>query len=193
MTATSSTMLALGTLAPDFGLKDVRTGQPLSLASFTGKKALLVMFICAHCPYVKHIEQEIGRMGREYLPLGVGMIAIGSNDPENYPDDGPSGLKAMADRLDFQFPYGYDETQKTAQAYRAACTPDFYLFDSNRRLYYRGQFDDSRPKNALPVTGKDLRAAMDWLLAGKPAPLEQKPSLGCNIKWKKGNEPDYYG
>ena len=193
MAATQSTMLALGTQAPDFSLPDVRTGKKVSPKDFQGSKGLLVMFICAHCPYVKHIEAEIARVGKEFGPQGIALLAVGSNDAENYPDDGPEGLKAQAERLGFDFPYLYDESQAAAKAYRAACTPEFYLFDASQKLYYRGQFDESRPKNSLPVTGKDLRAALTALLSGAPAPTDQRPSLGCNIKWKKGNEPDYFG
>ncbi|MGH7738956.1 MAG: thioredoxin family protein [bacterium] len=193
MSATQSTMLALGTQAPDFSLKDVRNDTLFSLKDFAGQKGLLVMFMCAHCPYVKHIQEEIARVGNDFVSKGIAVIAISSNDAENHPDDGPEGLKAMAEKLGFNFPYGYDETQSVAKDYRAACTPEFYLFDQNQKLYYRGQFDESRPKNTLPVTGKDLRAALESLLKGSPAPTDQKPGLGCNIKWKKGNEPDYFG
>lgn len=193
MSATQSTMLALGTQAPDFTLTDVRNGALVSLRDFSGQKGLLVMFLCAHCPYVKHIQNEIARVGNDFGRKGIAVVAISSNDAENHPDDGPAGLKAMAETLGFNFPYGYDETQSVAKAYRAACTPEFYLFDQNQKLYYRGQFDESRPKNTLPVTGKDLRAALESLLKGLPAPTDQKPGLGCNIKWKKGNEPDYFG
>ena len=193
MAATQSTMLALGTQAPDFSLTDVRTGSKISLNDFKGQKGLLVMFICAHCPYVKHIQEEIARVGQEYVPKGIAMVAIGSNDAENYPDDGPAGLKAQAEAYRFNFPYGYDETQAVAKAYRAACTPEFYLFDQDQKLFYRGQFDESRPKNTLSVTGHDIRMALEALLAGQPAAQDQKPSIGCNIKWKKGNEPDYFG
>ncbi len=193
MSATQSTMLALGTQAPDFSLPDVRTGAMVSPKDFLGKRGLLVMFICAHCPYVKHIQEEIARVGKDFGPKGIAFIAVGSNDAVNYPDDGPLGLRAQAERFGFDFPYVFDETQNVAKAYRAACTPEFYLFDASQKLYYRGQLDDSRPKNTLPVTGQDLRAALDSLLTGQTAPGDQKPSIGCNIKWKKGNEPDYFG
>jgi len=192
MAATASTMLALGTKVPDFRLKDVVTGREISVLSFQDKKALLVMFICQHCPYVKHVKEELARLGTDYVPQGVGIVAISSNDAVNYPDDSPEGLKAMALELKLNYPICYDESQSVAKAYHAACTPEFYLFDADRKLAYRGQLDDSRPKNGLPVTGKDLRAALDALLAGKPIASDQKPSIGCNIKWKPGNEPDYY-
>jgi peroxiredoxin len=192
MAATPSTMLELGTEAPGFSLQEVRTGKLISPQSFSDQKALLIMFICAHCPYVKHIEDEIARIGRGYVSRSIGIIAISSNDAENHPDDGPEGLKAMAERLAFNFPLCYDETQAVAKSYRAACTPEFYLFDQNQKLYYRGQLDDSRPKNTLPVTGSDLRGALEAILAGQTAPEDQKPGIGCNIKWKKGNEPDYF-
>jgi peroxiredoxin len=193
MAATPSTMLELGTKAPEFSLQEVRTGKLISPKSFSDQKALLIMFICAHCPYVKHIEDEIARIGREYVSRSIGIVAISSNDAENYPDDGPAGLKSMAERLAFNFPLCYDETQAVAKSYRAACTPEFYLFDQNQKLYYRGQLDDSRPKNTLPVNGSDLRGALEAILAGQEAPKDQKPGIGCNIKWKKGNAPDYFG
>ena len=186
-----SVMLPLGTTAPPFALPDVVSGQVYSLESFTGKAALLVMFICRHCPYVKHIEQEIGRIGKDYQDKKLGIIAISSNNPAHYPDDAPERLKEMANRLDFRFPFCFDDTQDVAKAYKAACTPDFYLFDAQRRLVYRGQLDDSRPGNNKPVTGRDLRGAIDAALAGKPVDRNQKPSIGCNIKWKPGNAPAY--
>lgn len=192
MARTPSTMLALGTPAPDFALPDVVTGQTISLSTFADKSALLVMFICRHCPYVKHIQHELAKLGQDYKDKDIGMVAISSNDAEKYPDDRPESLKEMALELGFTFPLCYDETQEVAKAYRAACTPDFYLFDRERKLVYRGQFDDSRPGNDLPVTGKDLRAAIDAVLSGQPVSPDQKASLGCNIKWKPGNEPDYY-
>ena len=192
MALTPSTMLALGTTAPDFTLPDVVSGQTVSLATFAGKKALLVMFICRHCPYVQHVKEGLGRLGREYAGKDVGIVAISANDVANYPDDAPDQLKAMAKELGFTFPFCYDETQGVAKAYTAACTPDFFLFDAGRTLIYRGQLDDSRPGNGKPVTGKDLRAAIDTVLAGKPVNPDQRPSLGCNIKWKKGNEPAYF-
>ncbi len=192
MAATPSTMLALGTQAPDFHLPDVVTGQKRSLRDFVKNKILLVMFICRHCPYVKHVQDQLARIGEEYVPRNVGMVAISSNDAGNYPDDSPESLREMARTLKFNFPLCYDETQEAAKAYRAACTPEFYLFNEERKLAYRGQLDDSRPKNDLPVTGKDLRAALEAALTGREPMMEQKPGIGCNIKWKPGNEPDYY-
>lgn len=191
--AVESTMLELGTKAIDFNLPDVVTGKKVSLADFSKGKLFLVMFICRHCPYVKHVQDQLAQIGKDYAPKGVGMVAISANDAANYPDDSPESLKEMAISLKFNFSLCYDETQQTAKAYRAACTPEFYLFDGGRKLVYRGQLDESRPKNDIPVTGKDLRTALDTALAGK-APLEnQKPGIGCNIKWKPGNEPDYFG
>lgn len=193
MAMVNSTMLALGTQAPDFQLPDVVSGKTLSLDTFAGKPALLVMFICQHCPFVKHVQQELARIGQDYGPKDVGMVAISANSIETHPQDGPDNLKAQAESLQFNFPYCYDESQETAKAYTAACTPDFFLFDGDRKLVYRGQLDDSRPSSDTPVTGKDLRAALDAVLAGQPVPREQKPSVGCNIKWKPGNEPPYFG
>jgi peroxiredoxin len=189
--AMESVMLALGTTAPSFILPDVTTGKMYSLDAFHGKDALLVMFICRHCPYVKHVEQEIAKIGKDYQDKKLGIIAISSNDPTTYPDDAPDQLKEMAKRLGFRFPFCFDEQQEIAKAYKAACTPDFYLFDAQRRLVYRGQLDDSRPGNNKPVTGRDLRAAIDAVLAGKPIDDKQKPSIGCSIKWKPGNAPSY--
>ncbi len=193
MVLTASTMLSLGTKAPDFQLPDVVSGETISLSTFTGKKALLVMFICRHCPFVKHVQDELAKLGKDYSLMGLGIVAISSNDVKNYPDDAPDLLKAMATELDFKFPLCYDETQETAKIYTAACTPDFFLFDDEQKLFYRGQLDDSRPSNGKPVTGKDLRNAIDTVLAGKSLTEEQQPSIGCNIKWKPGNEPDYFG
>lgn len=193
MALTPSTMLALGTQAPDFNLPDTVSGKAVSLATFSGKKALLVMFICRHCPYVVHVKEELVRLGRDYADKSVGIVAISANDAANYPDDAPGQLKAMAKALGFNFPFCYDESQQTAKAYTAACTPDLFLFDAQRALVYRGQLDDSRPGNGKPVTGKDLRAALDAVLSGKPVNPKQAASIGCNIKWKKGNEPAYYG
>lgn len=184
-------MLPLGTPAPAFELRDVVSGQLYSLNSFSDKTALLIMFICRHCPYVVHVEQELAKIGRDYLNTGLGILAISSNDPVGYPDDAPPKLKDMAQRLDFTFPFCHDETQEVAKAYRAACTPDFYLFDRDRRLAYRGQLDDSRPGNGKPVTGRDLRAAVQAVLADKSVDGAQRPSIGCSIKWKPGNAPSY--
>ena len=194
MARTPSVMVDLGTPAPPFHLPDVVTGNMISLDTFAGKTGLLVMFICRHCPYVKHIQHELAKLGRDYQDKDLGIVAISSNDAEKYPDDSPESLKEMAKELGFTFPFCYDETQAVAKAYQAACTPDFYLFDRERKLVYRGQFDDSRPKSdpPIPVTGKDLRAAIDALLSGQPISPDQRASIGCNIKWKPGNEPDYY-
>ena len=191
MALTPSTMLALGTPAPAFTLPDVVSGKTVSLDTCAGKTALLVMFICRHCPYVVHVRQELARLGKDYAAREVGIIAISANDAGGYPDDAPDQLKAMAQELDFTFPFCYDESQATAKAYTAACTPDFFLFDAGRKLVYRGQLDDSRPGNGKPLTGRDLRAAIDAVLAGKPVNPNQQPSVGCNIKWKSGNEPAY--
>jgi peroxiredoxin len=183
--AMASVMLPLGTPAPPFSLRDVVSGNLYSLNSFAGKTALLVMFICRHCPYVVHVEHGIAKIGRDYADTGLGIIGISSNDPVQYPDDAPPRLKEMAERLGFTFPFCFDETQDVAKAYRAACTPDFYLFDRDRHLLYRGQLDDSRPGSNKPVTGRDLRAAIDAALAGKPVDRNQKASVGCSIKWKR--------
>jgi peroxiredoxin len=183
MALTESTMLELGTIAPDFALPDVVTGKTVRLSDFRGQKGLLVMFICTHCPYVKHVEKGLAAVGKDYAGK-LGIVAISSNDAESYPDDSPEGLKEQAERMDFKFPYLYDESQEVARAYKAACTPDLYLFDRDMKLVYRGQFDNSRPGNGLPVTGEDLRSALDAVLQGeRPAP-DQKASVGCNIKWK---------
>jgi thiol-disulfide isomerase/thioredoxin len=191
MAATESTMLELGTAAPDFSLPDVVSGKTISLASFAGTKGLLVMFICPHCPYVKHVQSTLAAVLKEYAGAPLGIVAVGSNDAVQFPEDGPDGLRTQASELGFAFPYCYDESQDVAMAYRAACTPDFFLFDAARKLAYRGQMDGARPKNDTPVTGSDLRAAIDAVLAGRPVDPVQRPSLGCNIKWKKGNEPAY--
>lgn len=191
MAATASTMLPLGTVAPDFRLPDT-TGKLVSLSDFKDAPALVVVFMCNHCPYVKHIRQGLAQFARDYIPRGVAMVGINSNDVAQYPEDGPGRMAEEAKAAGYIFPYLFDETQEVAKAYRAACTPDFYLFDRARRLVYRGQFDDSRPGNGIPVTGHDLRAAVEAVLAGKPVSPHQKPSLGCNIKWKPGNEPDYF-
>lgn len=184
MALTESTMLELGTAAPDFALPDVVSGKTVRRDDFRGKKGLLVMFICTHCPYVKHVEQGLAQLGKDYAGKSVGIVAISSNDAENYPDDNPEGLKAQAERLAFRFPYLYDESQAVARAYDAACTPDLYLFDKDFKLVYRGQFDSSRPGNGMPATGEDLRAALDAVLRGEKPTAHQKASIGCNIKWK---------
>lgn len=188
-------MLALGTPAPAFELPDVVSGDRITLTSFAGRPGLLVMFICQHCPYVKHIQGELAALGRDYGDR-IGMVAISANDAENYPDDSPEGLKSMAQSCGFVFPLCYDESQAVAQAYTAACTPDFFLFAPDGEsftLAYRGQLDSSRPGNHQPVTGQDLRNAIDALLGGEAIAEDQTPSLGCNIKWKPGNEPIYFG
>ncbi len=191
MAMTASTMLPLGTKAIDFHLPDVVSGKTISLDTFAGKKVLLVMFICRHCPFVKHIQQELAQLGKDYFNRDVGIVGISANNVDKYPDDAPELLKAMAVELELPFPICYDESQQTAKAYTAACTPDFFVFDAQGQLVYRGQLDDSRPSNGKPVTGEDLRAAIDAVLAGQPVNPEQKPSIGCNIKWKPGNEPGY--
>jgi peroxiredoxin len=185
MAATESTMLALGTAAPDFRLPDVVSGDTISLNTFVGKKALLVMFICRHCPFVVHVKHELARLGKDYADKSAGIVAICSNDAGSYPEDAPASLKEMAAELGFRFPFCHDETQQVAKAYAAACTPDFFLFDERRNLVYRGQLDGSRPGNSVPVNGRDLRAAIDAVLAGRPVNPDQTPSIGCNIKWKK--------
>jgi peroxiredoxin len=184
MARTESTMTELGTEAPGFRLPDVVSGEFVALEDFNDMPGLLVMFICRHCPYVKHVQEELGRLGRDYRERDLGLVAISSNDADNYPDDAPASLAEQARELGFTFPYCYDETQEVARSYGAACTPDFFLFDRSRRLVYRGQLDDSRPGNDRPVTGRDLRAAIDALLDGRPVDPDQRPSLGCNIKWK---------
>ena len=191
MAETPSTMLALGTPAPDFALPDTN-GNMVSLKDFEKAPALLVMFICNHCPFVKLVRDELAALGKEYQAKGVGIVAIMPNDVEHYPDDHPSKMAKVARETGFTFPYLYDATQEVAKAYRAACTPDFFLFDKARRLVYRWQLDDARPGNGKPVTGKDLRTAIEAVLAGKKPGAKQKPSIGCNIKWKPGKEPDYY-
>ena len=194
MVMVSSTMLELGTSAPDFALPDVVTGDTISLDTFAGKSALLVMFICQHCPFVKHVQDELAKLGHDYVPKNVGILAISSNSLQTHPQDSPENLKAMAETLGFNYPYCFDETQAVAKAYTAACTPDFFLFDGDRKLVYRGQLDGSRPgMDEPPVTGEDLRAAIDTVLAGGTLSPDQKPSIGCNIKWTPGNEPEYFG
>ncbi|MFZ5863790.1 MAG: thioredoxin family protein [Nitrospirota bacterium] len=188
---TASTMLPIGTSAPDFRLPDT-TGRIVARDDFTSSPALLVAFICNHCPYVKHIRNGLAEFARQYQAKGLAMVGINSNDVDEYPEDRPELMAKEAAAAGYAFPYLYDATQAVAKAYRAACTPDFFLFDADQRLVYRGQFDDSRPGNNTPVTGKDLRAACDAVLAGKPVPPTQKPSAGCNIKWKQGKEPEYF-
>lgn len=184
MALTESTMLSLGTKVPDFNLSDVVTGKTVSLKDLSDNKALLVMFICRHCPYVVHVQEELARIGVDYKDKEIDIIAISSNDPEYDSDDRPERLKEMAEDLNFNFPYLFDETQKIAKAFTAVCTPDFFLFDKSKQLVYRGQLDDSRPGSGQPVTGKDLREAIDAVLSEKPVIEEQRPSSGCNIKWK---------
>ncbi len=184
MARTASTMLALGTPAPDFSLPDVVSGRSISRDQFSGMRGLLVMFLCSHCPFVKHVEQELAAIGHEYAVRGLGMVAIGSNDAEAYPEDAPEGLRAQAVRNKFTFHYLYDATQDVARAFDAACTPDFFLFDADLKLVYRGQMDGSRPGNGVANDGRDLRAAIDAVMSGKPVTKEQQPSIGCGIKWK---------
>jgi peroxiredoxin len=192
MSRTLSTMLPLGTPLPAFSLADVVSGRVISPDHFKERKALLVMFICKHCPYVIHIQQGIAHMARDYASQSVGIIAITSNDVEKYQEDSPAESKKMAETLGFAFPFCYDESQEAAIAFNAACTPEFYVFDEKRLLVYRGQFDDSRRGNDIPVTGRDVRNAMDAVLNGTPINPQQIPSIGCNIKWKPGNEPEYH-
>lgn len=192
MALTPSTMLELGSQAPDFSLTDTVSGDTVTLSHYANKP-LLVAFICNHCPYVKHIADVFTEMANEYVEKGLAVVAISSNDPEHRAEDGPEHMKEEARQRGFRFPYLFDDDQSVAKAYRAACTPDFFLFDAEKNLIYRGQFDDSRPGNDVPVTGQDMKDALNALLAGMPALEEQKPSIGCNIKWKAGNEPDYFG
>ncbi len=189
--AIPSTMLALGTKAPDFELPDVVTGKTVSIRDFDAKRALLVMFICRHCPYVKHVRAELARLGRDFADSDLAIVAISANDPSEYPEDAPEGLAEDAREAGYAFPYLFDETQEVAKAYTAACTPDLFLFDADRALVYRGQLDDSRPSNGLPVTGEDLRAAIEAVLSGGPVSQDQRASIGCGIKWRAGNEPAY--
>ncbi|MFN7021348.1 MAG: thioredoxin family protein [Phycisphaerales bacterium] len=192
MAATPSTMLPLGTPAPDFTLTDTRTGQPVRLNDLRkGKKAAVVMFLCNHCPFVKHVRAELAALARDYASKGVAFVGISSNSVETHPADSPDLMKREALEAGYTFPYCYDESQEVAKAYRAACTPDFFVFDAAGLLAYRGQLDASRPGNGVPVTGVDIRAALDSLLADKPVSPDQRPSIGCNIKWKPGNAPDY--
>ncbi len=191
MVAVNSTMLPLGTRAPAFALADPR-GKKVSPDEFKQAPALVIVFMCNHCPYVKHIRAGLAQFARDFRPRGVAVVGINSNDVENYPADSPAKMAEEAHAAGYSFPYLYDEDQAVAKAYRAACTPDFFVFDKDQRLVYRGQFDDSRPGNGVPVTGRDLRDAVEAVLAGKPVSATQKPSIGCNIKWKPGNEPDYF-
>jgi len=185
MARTPSNMLPLGTVAPEFNLRDSVSKITMDLQTLKGHKGTVIMFICNHCPFVKHVNEEIVRMAREYQPKGIAFVAISSNDIVNYPQDAPNFMKQVAREEGYEFPYLYDETQDVAKKYQAACTPDFYLFDQNLELVYRGQLDDSRPGNGIPVTGKDFRNAMDTLLSGNIIDTDQKPSIGCNIKWKR--------
>ena len=191
MVNTPSTMVPLGTPAPSFSLPDT-AGKVVSLDVYKGSPALLVVFLCNHCPFVKHVLPQFVELAREYQQRGAGIVGINSNDVSHYPDDAPEKMAELSKAMDFPFPYLYDESQQVARSYGAACTPDFYLFDKDGRLVYRGQMDDSRPGNGRPVNGADLRAAMDAVLAGQPVSDDQKPSIGCNIKWKPGNEPEYF-
>jgi peroxiredoxin len=192
MALTPSTMLKLKTKAPDFSLPDAVTARTVSLPDFKKNQAILVMFICRHCPYVQDIKEELAKIGRDYRNKDIGIVAISSNDADNFAEDSPESLKDFAKEIGLSYPLCYDEDQTVAKAYTAACTPDFFLFDKCRELVYRGQLDDSRPGNGKPVTGKDLRSAIDAVLSGKMPSSAQKPSMGCNIKWKNGNEPEYY-
>lgn len=192
MALTPSNMLALGTRAPDFQLPDT-DGRTVRLDDFQGAPALLVIFLCNHCPYVKHVRHDLAKLAREYQGRGVAVVGISANDVEAYPDDRPELMAREKDETGYTFPYLYDESQAVAQAYQAACTPDFYVFDKNQTLVYRGQMDDSRPGNDRPVTGADLRAALDAVLSGQPVSEDQRPSIGCNIKWKPGREPSHAG
>lgn len=187
--AVTSTMLALGTKAPDFSLRDTVTGDVVSLSDFDDQTGVLVMFICNHCPYVKHVRSELARIGRDYADSGIGIVAISANDPKLSPADSPEAMKEEAETHGYVFPYLFDETQEVAAAYTAVCTPDFFLFDSDRELVYRGRLDDSRPDSGVPVTGRELRAAMDAVLSGDPVPADQHPSMGCGIKWVEGMQP----
>jgi peroxiredoxin len=190
--AVPSTMLPLGTSAPAFSLRDTTTGTTVSLDDLDQQPVVLVMFISNHCPFVKYVAEELAQLGRDYVPQGVAIVAIGSNDTETHPADGPVQMVEFAAERGFTFPYLHDESQEVALAYRAACTPDFFVFDTERKLVYRGQLDGARPSNDVPVDGRDLRAALDAALDGRSVAEPQLPSMGCNIKWKAGNEPDYY-
>jgi peroxiredoxin len=192
MVRTASTMLPLGVSAPAFNLTDVVSGDAISLDTFTGRSALLVMFISVHCPFVKHVQTQLAQIGKDYASQGLGIVGISPNDIEKYPDDAPEHLQALAHAEGFNFPLCCDPSQAVAKVYTAACTPDFFLFDARRHLAYRGQLDDSRPSNGKPVTGQDLRHAIESLLAGKEVDPNQRPSIGCNIKWIEGNAPEYF-
>ena len=192
MVATPSTMLPLGTKAPSFSLPNVCTNQSIDLQTVDIHKGCLIAFVCNHCPYVIHLLDPLVRMSNEWIKKGIKVFLVSSNDADKYPDDSPVKMRELAEKKQFQFPYLYDEDQSVALAYRAACTPDFFLFDSKLSLFYRGQFDDSRPGNQLEATGTELSLAVDSLLLNQPAPKVQKPSLGCNLKWKSGNEPEYF-
>lgn len=191
MVRTASTMLPLGTPAPDFSLPDTE-GNTVTLGDFADSKALLVIFMCNHCPFVKHVAEQLKLLTDEYMPKGVAVVGISSNDAEKYPDDSPEAMAKEKEARGYAFPYLYDADQDVAQAYAAACTPDFYLFDRQVRLAYRGRLDSSRPDSGIPVTGEDLRAAIDAVLAGQTPSDQQTPSIGCNIKWKEGSEPSYF-
>lgn len=191
MVLTPSTMLPLGTKAPDFSLPNI-DGRTVSLADLAGSPALVVIFMCNHCPYVKHVAPELARLARDYQAKGVAVVGINSNDVSKHPSDSPEQMVHESELREYTFPYLYDETQAVARAYKAACTPDFYIFDKSQKLVYRGQLDASRPDSGIPLSGKDLRGALDAVLAGKAAAADQKPSIGCNIKWKPGGEPDYF-
>jgi peroxiredoxin len=193
MVATASTMLPLGTPAPHFSLLNAADGATVSLDHLSGHKALLVMFICNHCPFVIHVRDELTSIAADYAERGLAIAAVNSNSEKTHPQDGPPHMKTLAAELGWGFPFLFDEDQSVAKAYGAACTPDFYVFDADLLLAYRGQLDSSRPGNSMPVTGQDLRAAIDAILDDRPAPAEQTPSIGCNIKWKPGNEPTYFG
>jgi peroxiredoxin len=184
MARTPSSMVALGSAAPDFSLQDVVTGRIVTRADAAGPTGMLAMFICRHCPFVKHVQGELARLGRDYADSGVGMVAISANDESSHPEDSPANLAEMSKELGFTFPYLFDQLQAVARAYDAQCTPDFFLYDAKAELVYRGQLDDSRPGNGIPVTGRDLRAALDALIGGRAVATEQRPSIGCNIKWK---------
>ena len=186
-------MLALGTEAPDFSLHDVVSGDKVSLSDYADKTGVLVMFICNHCPYVKHVRSELAQIGRDYADSGIGIVAISANDPGISPGDSPALMKEEAETQGYVFPYLFDESQEVAAAYTAMCTPDFFLFDPDRKLVYRGRMDESRPDSGLPVTGRELRAAMDAVLSGDPVADEQLPSMGCSIKWAEGRQPAYFG